>query len=504
LLQTLKIIVEIYFWLCNHFTMAIIRFLLTTSLFISLTLHCAAAEKGLKPNIIFILADDLGINDLACYGRKDHNTPNIDRLATEGLRFTSAYCALPICSPSRAAILTGKNPATLHLTTYLPGRPDCISQKLIQPTIKQQLPLEEKTIAEYLKQAGYTTACIGKWHLGGKGFSPKEQGFDLYHPGSAVTKPSATEGGKGEYDLTQTAIKFIETNKNKPFFLYLAHNSPHIPYSAKPELVEKNKNAFEPVYAAVIETLDDTVGILTKKLDELGLSKNTIVIFTSDNGGLHVPELSHKIITYNSPFRAGKGYLYEGGIRIPLIIKWSGQIPAGKVISTPVNNTDWLPTILDIVGIKIPKKIDGISIKNILLSGKELKTARRFFFHFPHYTNQGGRPAGAIRDGNWKLIENYEDGSIELYNLEKDPSETRNLASSEPKIAARLKNLLDKWRSQSDIQTNSFNPKFDPELHRKLYIDIDPSKFNPATASKEEIQNMLNWRKLMDEVTKMK
>jgi len=238
-----------------------------------------AAENANKPNILFILTDDLGINDLACYGRKEHNTPNIDRLANEGLKFTRAYCALPICSPSRAGIITGKNPAVLHLTTFLPGRTDCPSQKLLHPKIEQNLPLEEKTIAEHLKELGYATACIGKWHLGGKGFTPKEQGFDFYHPGNAKTKPSATEGGKGEYDLTRMAIKFMETNRNNPFFIYLAHNTPHIPYSAKDELVEKNKNAFEPVYAALMETVDDTVGMLLRKLDELDLSKNTLVIF---------------------------------------------------------------------------------------------------------------------------------------------------------------------------------------------------------------------------------
>ena len=221
--------------------------------------HGAGASR---PNILFILADDLGINDLGCYGRRDHRTPHLDRLAAAGTRFTSAYCAQPICSPSRAAILTGKHPARLHLTTYLPGRPDCPSQKLLHPAIRMEVPLEEKTLAERLKEAGYATACIGKWHCGGKGFGPLEQGFDLYHAGQANTQPSETEGGKGEYDLTAQAEGFIEANRNRPFFLYLAHNSPHIPYAARTNLVAKNKGAFEPVYAAVIETLDDTVGRL--------------------------------------------------------------------------------------------------------------------------------------------------------------------------------------------------------------------------------------------------
>ncbi|MGC8743137.1 MAG: sulfatase [Verrucomicrobiia bacterium] len=479
-------------------------FLILFFLFSGFAFQSNASDASRKPNILFILTDDLGINDLACYGRKEHNTPNIDKLAKEGLLFTTSYCALPICSPSRAAILTGKNPAMLHLTTYLPGRADCPSQKLLHPKIRQQLPLEEKTIAEYLKEAGYATACIGKWHLGGKGFSPVEQGFDFYHPGSAVTKPSSTEGGKGEYDLTKAAIRFMETNKSRPFFLYLAHNTPHIPYSAKPELVEKNKNAFEPVYAALIETLDDTVGILMNKLDELGLTENTIVIFTSDNGGLHVPELNHKRITHNTPYRAGKGYLYEGGLRVPLIVRWKGFIPAGRIIKTPVINIDWLPTLLDIAGLPVPVNIEGKSMKEILFSGKEAQSSRRFYFHFPHYTNQGGRPGGAIIEGRWKLIENYEDGSIELYNLETDPGETKNLAAIEKNTASRLADLLHKWRSESNVQTNSPNPSFNPELHRKLYIDIETSKFNPSTATSAEMQKILDWRKLMDEVTKMK
>jgi len=453
-----------------------------------------------KPNIVFILTDDLGINDLACYGRTEHRTPNIDKLANQGIRFTASYCALPICSPSRAAILTGKNPAKLHITTFLPGRRDCPAQKVLQPVINQQLPLEEVTLAEYLKKAGYVTGCFGKWHLGGKGFGPLEQGFDFYHPGKAVTQPSETEGGKGEYDLTMAAIKFIEENSDKPFFVYLAHNTPHIPYSAKPALVEKNKNALEPVYAALIETLDDTVGILMKKLEEKGLSTNTIVIFASDNGGLHVPELKHKIITHNTPYRAGKGYLYEGGLRVPLIVRWTGKIPSGKVIDTPVVNTDFLPTLLELVGEKVPKDIDGKSFAKTLLSGKNEKGNKRLFFHFPHYTNQGGRPSGAVIDGKWKLIKYYDDDSVELYNLENDIGETTNLAEKEPAIAKRLEKALLDWIKKEKLQTNKPNPDFNPELYRKLYVDIDTSKYNAAKSTPEMFEKILEWRRLMDEV----
>ncbi len=452
-----------------------------------------------RPNIVFILADDLGINDLACYGRKEHRTPHLDRLASQGVRFTSAYCAQPICSPSRAAILTGKAPARLHLTTYLPGRPDCTSQKLLHPAMRQELPVEEKTLAEYLKEAGYATACIGKWHLGGKGFLPTEQGFDVYRPGKAVTKPSEIEGGKGEYELTRWAEEFMETNRARPFFLYLAHDTPHIPYSAKPDAVARNAGAFNPTYAALVETMDDTVGRLLAKLDSLGLAGSTMVIFTSDNGGLHVPEGPHATITHNAPFRAGKGFVYEGGLRIPLIARWPGKIPAGRVVEAPVINTDWLPTLLDCAGLPRVKGLDGESFRG-LLTARSSGGSRRFYWHFPHYTNQGSQPAGAVRDGDWKLIEHYEDGRLELFNLAADIGETNNLAASESKRAARMAGLLAGWRRAVGAQTNPVNANFDPAAHRALYVDFDPSRLNPAEADDAGRGRAVAWRKQMNAV----
>ena len=323
--------------------------------------HAAKAP----PNILFILCDDLGINDLHCYGREDHRTPNLDRLAREGTRFTSAYCAQPICSPSRAAILTGKAPARLHLTTFLPGRPDAVSQKVLHPEIQMQVPLTEKMLPRYFKDADYICAAIGKWHVGGKGFGPLDHGFDVYHAGQANTKPSAAEGGKGEYDLTEFAERFMETNRNRPFLIYLAHNAPHIPYTAQKIRIENNTNAFEPVYAGMIETIDDSVGRLVAKLDALKLAENTIVIFTSDNGGLHVPEGGHPRITHNTPFRAGKGFVYEGGMRVPLIVRWPGHVPAGPVLDAPVINTDWLPTLLELAERPVPAGLDGASFAAI-------------------------------------------------------------------------------------------------------------------------------------------
>jgi arylsulfatase A len=459
----------------------------------------SSAAEPRKPNIVFILADDLGINDLACYGRQDHRTPNLDRLARDGARFTASYCAQPICSPTRAAIMTGKSPARLHLTTFLPGRPDCPSQKLLHPKINQQLPLDERTVAECLKEAGYATGYVGKWHLGGKGFLPTDQGFEVYHPGQANTKPSDSEGGKGEYGLTTAAIQFMEANRQRPFFLYLAHNNPHIPYTAAESRVKNNGKAFEPTYAALIETLDDAVGRLLAKLEELKLADNTLVIFTSDNGGLHVPELAHQKVTHNTPYRAGKGYLYEGGTRIPLIVRWTGKVPAGKEIATPVMSTDWLPTLVELAGGKPPSVLDGVSLTG-LLGGKEGPTERPLFWHFPHYTNQGGRPAGAVRLGDWKLIEHYEDGTVELFNLAKDAGETTDLSRQESDRVKDLRDRLARWRKEVSAQVNEVNPKFEPALHRALYQDVDPSRYRPASASADELQRMLAWRKQMDAV----
>ncbi|HZO85214.1 MAG TPA: sulfatase [Verrucomicrobiae bacterium] len=448
-----------------------------------------------RPNIIFILADDLGINDLACYGRKEHHTPNLDELAREGMRFAASYCAQPICSPSRAAILTGKAPARLHLTTYLPGRADAPSQRLLHPKIRQQLPLEQITLAEGLKTNGYATACIGKWHLGGKGFLPGDQGFDFYYPGQANTAPSDNEGGKGEYDLTRAAISFMETNRAGPFFLYLAHNSPHIPFAAKTNLITKNQKAFEPVYAAVIESLDDSVGLLMRKLDSLSLRTNTIVIFTSDNGGLHVPEGSHKRITDNSPFRAGKGFLYEGGLRVPLIVRWPGHVPAGKVVDTSVVNTSWFATLFELAGMRSPRALDAPSIAPLLL-GKNLK-AGRVFWHFPHYTNQGSRPGGAMRDSDWKFIEHYDTGEPELYNLATDPAESQNLAAQHPDRANRMRRQLSAWRNSMNAQTNTSNPDFKPALFHELYELVDVSQYVPT---KEDSTRLIEWRRQMNAV----
>ena len=460
-----------------------------------------------RPNIVLILADDLGINDLHCYGREEHRTPNLDRLAGEGIRFTTSYCAQAICSASRAALMTGKCPARLHLTNFLPGRADAASQRVKQPIIEGQLPLEEVTIAERLRDAGYATGHIGKWHLGGAGFGPVEQGFDSTYAGKANTKPSATEGSKGEYDLTAHAEQWLDEHSRadangntRPFFLYLAHNSPHIPFAALPEEAARYKDAFNPVYAAVIEHLDDCVGRVMAKVDALGLRERTIFLFASDNGGLHVLEFPGTPSTHNTPFRTGKGYNYEGGLRVPLIIRWPGTVKPARVSDTPVVLTDLVPTLLEAAGIDLAKQVgplDGVSLGKFLAGGE--LAPRALFWHFPNYTNQGGRPGGAMREGDWKLVEHFEDGKAELYNLAQDNSEKHDLADKESARLSAMKARLAEWRVSVGAQEEKPNPTFDEKLHRTLYVDTDPSVLfhTGKNAAEVEVQ-WKDWRAAMN------
>ena len=464
---------------------------------LAISLH--AAEK---PNIVLVFADDLGVNDLGCYGRKDHNTPNLDKLAAQGLRFTCAYTAQPICSPSRAALMTGKCPARLHLTNFLPGRADAPSQKLRQPRIEGQLPLSEITIAELLKDAGYATGLFGKWHLGGEEHSPKAQGFDEVLLSPANTKPSAEEGGKGEYAITAAAEKFMEANRSRPFFCYVPHNSPHIPIAAKPELIEKNKAAYHPAYAAMIETLDNTVGRLMEKVEALGLAEKTIFIFTSDNGGLHCLEFPGTPATHNAPFRAGKGYVYEGGLREPLIVRWPAMTRPGSECAEPVVLTDLMPTLLRAAGVDSGKTVgplDGVDITKLLRG--EPMPSRTLFWHFPNYTNQGGRPAGAVREGKWKLVEQYE-GGVELYDLSADIGEKTNLANEQPKVAADLQKKLAEWRASVGAQMPVPNADYDPAKHDALYVAFDPSVQIAGPNAAADGSHWQEWRTAMNAVVK--
>jgi arylsulfatase A len=458
-----------------------------------------AEEARARPNVILVLMDDLGWADLGCYGSTYHKTPNIDRLAAEGMRFTQAYAACPVCSPTRASILTGKWPARLHLTDWLPGRTDMPGQMLNRPKFRQELPLEEVTLAEHLKAAGYATAHIGKWHLGGKGFGPREQGFDVNIGGNEKGSPSGyfapfdskkgrdvpglEDAPEGAYltDLfTDQAVKFIHDNKDHPFFLYLPHFAVHTPLQAKKDLIAKyeaGKNQpgrqSNPTYAAMLESADESVGRILKTLEELKLSEQTIVLFTSDNGGLATNEGANTPATINAPLREGKGHLYEGGIRVPLIVRWPGKVKERFTNETPVCSIDYLPTILELCGVggdkgqgTVKKVGDGLSLVPLL---KDTGPASRdaFYWHYPHYSNQLGKPGGAIRAGNYKLIEFYEDGRRELFNLKDDRGEGTNLADKEPAKVKELAEKLDAWRKSVDAQMMTANPDYHPNPQDK-------------------------------------
>ena len=456
-----------------------------------------------QPNIVLVLADDLGIYDLGCYGRRDHNTPNLDRLAMQGIRYTSAYCGLSICSASRASLLTGKSCARLHLTTFLPGRPDTEAQLLLHPRIQANLPLEEKTLAEVLQTAGYRTGLFGKWHLGGGKYAPTEQGFEIAMEPKGNGNVDEIEGGKNEYAIVDAAIDFLKSQKYKPSFCYVPQHSPHVALAAPKNLIDKNASAFNPLYAATIESLDTAIGKLLTAVDSL--KRPTIVIFTSDNGGLHVPEVHDLPATHNGSFRAGKGYLYEGGLRIPLIVRWTDKIAAAQTINTPVSLMDLMPTLMEVVGMDPAKTVgplDGVSLKG---SWCEVPTVvvskeRSFFWHFPHYTNQGSRPAAATRQGNWKLIEYLEDGAIELYDLEKDAGEKTNVAKENSEKARDLTESLHQWQKRTGVQFGAPNPNAKREVHKRLYIDSDPTRLDSSVGAAAIGDQWRAWRAEMNRV----
>lgn len=455
---------------------------------LALWMSVGAAVGAERLNVVLMVADDLGGRDLGCYGSTFHRTPHLDRLAAEGVRFTQAYAACPVCSPTRAAILTGKYPARLHLTDWLPGRGDLPAQKLKRPAIHQQLPLAEVTLAERLHAAGYATAHVGKWHLGGEGFSPLQQGFDVNiagdHTGTPLsyfapyikngrTMPGLEQAPTGEYltdRLTAEAERILESFRDRPFFLYFPHYAVHTPMRAPQELVETYPPATpfagqqnNPIYAAMLQALDASVGRVTKKLEDLGIADRTLVIFTSDNGGLAVTEGPNTPATSNAPLREGKGWLYEGGIRVPLIVRGPSIVQPGRTCDDPVSSYDLLPTICESCGVTVPQPVDGVSMVSALRQTGPLPE-RSLYWHYPHYSNQGGRPGAAIRRGDFKLIEFYETGRRELFNLAQDERENRNLILEEAALAERLAAELSAWRKSVDAQMMTDNPDYKPNL----------------------------------------
>ena len=425
----------------------------------------ATSRTHQKPNIVFILIDDMGWPDVACYGSKFHETPNVDRLASQGMKFSDAYAACPVCSPTRASIMAGQYPARIGITDFIPGhwRP---YEKLIVPENRLELPLESVTIGEALKEQGYATCYIGKWHLGDKGYSPDKQGFDKFVLGVKNQNDKQVSG------FTDEAIKFIEEKKQEPFFLYLSHHSVHIKLEAPEELVNKYKKkpkppagVNNPVYAAMVEHLDTHTGRILKKLDDLDLAERTIVIFFSDNGGLREAYGGYggprQIVSTNAPLRDEKGTLYEGGIREPLIVRWPGVVKSGTECNIPVTSVDFYPTFLEIVGAKgSPNQpLDGESILPLL---RQTGTLDRdaIYWHYPHYHHS--RPAGAIREGDYKLIEFYEDGRLELYDLANDIGEEKNFATEMPQKAAQLQQKLARWRRSVKAKMPTVNPDYDP------------------------------------------
>jgi arylsulfatase A-like enzyme len=481
----------------------------------------SCSTESPRPNFVFILVDDLGWADLGCYGSTFHETPNIDRLAGESLRFTQAYAACPVCSPTRTSIMTGKYPARTGVTDWIKGRQfhqgpqPC--DKLLPREFEHEMKLEEITIAEALKEAGYQTFFAGKWHMGEDSiYWPEYQGFDIniggwsvgsprggfFSPWKNPRLPNGPEGQNLTDRLTDESIHFLENRGEEPFLLYLSFYTVHTPLQTTPELEAKYEEKIDrlgldretmvdaeaewiryaaprgryaerkvqghPVYAGMMEILDRNVGRLMESLREQGLEENTIVFFMSDNGGLSTAEGSP---TSNLPLRAGKGWLYEGGIREPMFIKWPGAESSGRTSDVPVTSTDFYPTILEMARLPLmpEQHMDGISLVPLMIN-EEIEE-RPLFWHYPHYPNQGGKPGAIVRLGDYKLIEFFEGPSYELYNLADDHGETKDLAAEMPEKVKELTEILDQWQEEIGAEGMDPNPDYDPNYLRENYLN---------------------------------
>ena len=461
-----------------------------------LTPAAALVAKPGSPNVVFILVDDLGWADIGVYGSRFYETPNIDKLAKSGMMFTDGYAACPVCSPSRAAILSGKYPARMDTTDWFGGKR---KGKLLPAPYNDYLPLEELTLTEALAERGYKTFFAGKWHLGGEEYEPEKQGFQInkggHHRGSPpggyfspYKNPKLEDGPKGEClpdRLGDESVKFLQENKKNPFLLYLSFYSVHTPLQTKGEYKNKYKkkaagdvsaeSEFEqvcpqrenkarqvqnhPVYAGMMQSMDENVGKVLNALDELGLTDNTIVCFTSDNGGLSTSEGRP---TSNLPLKAGKGWLYEGGIRVPYIIRWPEVTTPGSMCAVPVTGTDFYPTLLQATGLppKPDQHLDGVSLIPLLHGTRKTIDRKAIYWHYPHYGNQGGRPGSCVRAGDYKLIETFEDNVVELYNLKNDIGEQKDLSESMPEKTTELRKMLHSWRAEVDAKMMQPNPSY--------------------------------------------
>jgi len=448
----------------------------------------AAAER---PNFVFILVDDLGWSDLGCYGSDLHETPNIDRFADGCVKFTDAYAAAPVCTPTRAAVMTGKYPARLGMTIWYESsaRPPQ-NRKVIPPVTVGDLPHAEVTIAEVLHEAGYLTAHVGKWHLGDAAHYPETQGFDVNIGGTFWGAPNTffypyrgadtfrdyryvphlEFGTPGEYltdRLTDEALDVLGRAKDRPFFLYLAYHTVHTPVEGKPEVVRRYAAKVRPdlrhgnaEYAAMVHSLDENVGRVLAKLEALGVADRTVVFLTSDNGGF-INKFRGQTVTNNAPLRSGKGSLYEGGTRVPLMVRWPGVTPAGATCRRPVISMDFYPTILEMASLDGDAvhnaNVDGLSIVPLLKQPRATLARDTLYWHYPHYY-QTTTPVSSIRSGDWKLLEYHEDMRVELYDLANDLGEEKDLAADMPERAGQLRRQLHAWRDAVDAQMPELNP----------------------------------------------
>jgi arylsulfatase A-like enzyme len=487
-------------------------------LILSITTSHFAFSK--KPNVLFILVDDLGAKDLSNEGSSFYETPNIDQIAREGMKFTRGYASCQVCSPSRASILTGKYPTNHGITQYI-GGPSGIDHRKrgrfdshLPPPYEQNLRKSEVTMAEAMRQMGYKTFFAGKWHLGSQGSWPTDHGFEINKGGwdvggprggffSPYINPNLESGPIGEsltLRLGQETANFIEKHKYQPFLAYLSYYTVHAPIQTTRSLWTKYRDKAEkmgllksrerflfdrrlnvrqvqdcPIYAGMIELLDDSIGIVLQKLKEHDLEKNTIICFTSDNGGVSSGDA---YATSNLPLRGGKGRQWEGGIREPFYLKATGVARPGSENDTPVNGIDWYPTLLELCGIKVPsnQKIDGVSLVP-LLKGKKIEN-RPLFWHYPHYGNQGGEPSSIIMEDKWKLIFYHEDERLELYNLHEDEGEQEDLSSKEPQRTLDMKNKLNSWLQLTQASFPSPDPEFDPVKREQRWEAMKTTRKN--------------------------